>query len=255
MVRAKEKHVMKRSVESMTKRDTAGLSIAGAAYQQDTVLVPGTSPARTSYVRMKRILDVVIAVVLLLLLLPLLGVVALVIRLTSPGPVLFRQQRVGQGGRLFIMYKFRSMVVDADPRVHEEAAKSYRLGQTLAEHSPALAYKLVGDPRVTRLGALLRKTSVDELPQLFNVIRGDMSLIGPRPALPYEVACYTAHELLRLSVPQGMTGLWQVKGRSHVSYAEALALDVEYARLCSFALDCKILLLTIPTLVFARGGA
>jgi lipopolysaccharide/colanic/teichoic acid biosynthesis glycosyltransferase len=168
---------------------------------------------------------------------------------------LFRQQRVGQGGHLFIICKFRSMVVDADPRVHEEAVNSYRLGQKLAEHSPALAYKLVTDPRVTRVGALLRKTSLDELPQLFNVIRGDMSLIGPRPALPYEVACYTAHELRRLSVPQGMTGLWQVKGRSRVSYAEALALDVEYARRCSFVLDCTILLLTIPTLVFARGGA
>jgi lipopolysaccharide/colanic/teichoic acid biosynthesis glycosyltransferase len=169
--------------------------------------------------------------------------------------VLFRQQRVGQGGRLFIIYKFRSMVVDADPRVHEEAMNRYRLGQKLAEHSPALAYKLVADPRVTRVGALLRKTSLDELPQLFNVIRGDMSLVGPRPALPYEVACYTAHELLRLSVPQGMTGLWQVKGRSRVSYTEAFALDVEYARRCSFALDCTILLMTIPTLVFARGGA
>jgi lipopolysaccharide/colanic/teichoic acid biosynthesis glycosyltransferase len=204
---------------------------------------------------MKRILDVVMAVVLLLLLLPLLGVVALLIRLTSPGPVLFRQQRVGQGGRLFIMYKFRSMVVDADPRIHEEAVNSYRLGQKLADHNPALAYKLVADPRVTRVGALLRKTSLDELPQLFNVIRGDMSLVGPRPALPYEVAGYTAHELLRLSVPQGMTGLWQVKGRSRVSYAAALGLDVEYARRCSFALDCTILLLTIPTLIFARGGA
>jgi lipopolysaccharide/colanic/teichoic acid biosynthesis glycosyltransferase len=246
---------MERSVGRMTKRDLALLSMARAEYQQDAVLVPITSPARTLYPWMKRILDVVLAVVLLLLLLPLLGVVALLIRLTSPGPALFRQQRVGQGGRLFIMYKFRSMVVDADPRVHEEAVNSYRLGQKLAEHSPALAYKLVADPRVTRVGTLLRKTSMDELPQLFNVIRGDMSLIGPRPALPYEVACFTAHELLRLSVPQGMTGLWQVKGRSRVSYAEALALDVEYARRCSFALDCTILLLTIPTLVFARGGA
>jgi lipopolysaccharide/colanic/teichoic acid biosynthesis glycosyltransferase len=129
---------------------------------------------------------------------------------------------------------------------------SYRLGQKLAEHSPALAYKLVADPRVTRVGALLRKTSLDELPQLFNVIRGDMSLVGPRPALPYEVACYTAHELLRLSVPQGMTGLWQVKGRSRLSYTEAFALDVAYARRCSFALDCTILLMTIPTLASAR---
>ena len=246
---------MERSMEPMMKRDMASLSTARAEYQQDTMPVPVTSPARPSYLRIKRILDVVIAVVLLLLLLPLLGVVALLIRVTSPGPVLFRQQRVGQGGHLFIMYKFRSMVVDADPRVHEEAVNSYRLGQKLAEDCPALAYKLVGDSRVTRVGAPLRKTSLDELPQLFNVIRGDMSLVGPRPALPYEVACYTVHELLRLSVPQGMTGLWQVNGRSRVSYTEALALDVEYARRCSFALDCTILLMTIPTLVFARGGA
>src|SRR5919201_1636479 len=137
---------MTRSAGRMTKRATARLSIARAAYQQDIVLVPVTSPARTSYLRIKRILDVVIAIVLLLLLLPLLGVVALLIRVTSPGPVLFRQQRVGQGGRLFIMYKFRSMVVDADPRIHQEAVTSYRLGETLAEHRPGLAYKLVADP-------------------------------------------------------------------------------------------------------------
>lgn len=216
---------------------------------------PLAFPAGTWYPRLKRAMDVVIAVVLVIALLPLMGVVALLIRLTSPGPALFRQERVKQGGRSFTMYKFRSMTVDADPRIHEEAARHYARGEKLTADNPVMHYKLVGDPRVTRVGAVLRKTSIDELPQLFNVIRGDMSLVGPRPPLPYEAALYAPRERLRLSVPQGMTGLWQVKGRSRVPYKEALALDVEYARRRSLALDCKIILLTIPTLLFARGGA
>lgn len=218
-------------------------------------LRPLAFPAGPWYPRLKRAMDVVIAVVLVIALLPLMGVVALLIRLTSPGPALFRQERIKQGGRSFTMYKFRSMTVDADPRIHEEAAHHFARGEKLTADNPVMHYKLVGDPRVTRVGAVLRKTSIDELPQLFNVIRGDMSLVGPRPPLPYEAALYSPRERRRLSVPQGMTGLWQVKGRSRVPYKEALALDVEYARRCSFALDCKIILLTVPTLLFARGGA
>jgi lipopolysaccharide/colanic/teichoic acid biosynthesis glycosyltransferase len=146
------------------------------------------------------------------------------------------------------------MKVDADPRVHVEATLRYVRGEKLTADNRAM-YKLVRDPRITRVGAVLRKTSIDELPQLFNVLRGDMSLVGPRPPLPYEVSLYSPRERMRLSVPQGMTGLWQVKGRSRVPYKEALALDVDYVRRRSFVLDCKILLLTVPTLLFARGGA
>jgi lipopolysaccharide/colanic/teichoic acid biosynthesis glycosyltransferase len=200
-------------------------------------------------------MDMVIAVVLVIVLLPLLFAVALLIQLTSPGRALFRQERIKQDGASFTMYKFRSMRVDADPQVHLEAIQRYFDGAQLARDDPGLNYKLTQDNRITRVGVFLRRTSIDELPQLFNVIRGDMSLVGPRPALPYEVARYSERDLLRLAVPQGMTGLWQVKGRSCMSYEEALALDVEYAQACSWLLDCKILLLTIPTLLLARGGA
>lgn len=212
-------------------------------------------PTRSVYPYAKRTLDVVAAAVLMVLLLPLIIVTALLVRFTSPGPVLFRQQRVGRHERPFTMYKFRSMIADADPRVHEEAIARYFQGEELAQGDQRVRYKLVSDPRITPLGRILRKTSIDELPQLFNVLRGDMSLVGPRPPLPYEVAHYSSYERVRLTVPQGLTGLWQVKGRSRLSRHDAFALDVEYARTCSFALDCKILLLTVPTLLFAVGGA
>lgn len=216
----------------------------------------GLAPAqRAWYPRCKRVIDVAGALVLLILLLPLFVAVALLIRVTSPGPILFRQRRMGQHCQPFTMYKFRSMRVGADPRIHQEAVSRYIAGEKLAGDGVRAAYKLANDTRVTPVGAVLRKTSIDELPQLFNVLCGHMSLVGPRPALAYEIVRYSPEEFLRLSVPQGLTGLWQVKGRGRVTWKEAVALDVEYVHSCSFTTDCKILLLTIPTLVFARGGA
>lgn len=224
-----------------------GIRMAGP-----TSLAP---PQGTWYPRCKRVIDIVGALALLILLLPLFVVVALLIRATSPGPMLFRQRRIGQHCQPFTMYKFRSMRGDADQRVHQEAVRRYIAGEKLAGEGVRAAYKLANDSRITPVGAILRKTSIDELPQLFNVLCGHMSLVGPRPALAYEVVRYSPEEFLRLSVPQGMTGLWQVKGRGRVTWQEALALDVTYVHSCSFATDCKILLLTIPTLIFARGGA
>lgn len=241
----------------MAARYQVGKSIEYAleSTMEATSVQQCNATARVSYLRLKRLFDIVVAAILLIVLLPFLAVIALLVRLTSPGPALFSQRRTGQGGRTFIMYKFRSMVVDADPKIHEEFVLRYMSGQALADGNCHTPFKLVGDPRVTRLGALLRRTSIDELPQLFNVIRGDMSLVGPRPALPYEVQHYTPIEALRLSVPQGMTGLWQVKGRSRVLYKDALGLDLEYAQRCSFGLDCQILVSTIWVVLSMAGGA
>jgi lipopolysaccharide/colanic/teichoic acid biosynthesis glycosyltransferase len=207
------------------------------------------------YRSLKRCMDVVVALAFLLLLLPVFIAIAVLIRVTSPGPVFFRQERIGKGGQPFTLYKFRSMVVNADPRIHQAAVERYFRGEVLSPDSKTAKFKLVNDPRVTRVGGILRKTSLDELPQLLNVVRGDMSLVGPRPALAYEVARYTDFELQRLAVPQGLTGLWQVTGRSRVSYREALQLDVEYAGRCSLALDLKILFLTVPAVLLGRGSA
>jgi lipopolysaccharide/colanic/teichoic acid biosynthesis glycosyltransferase len=219
---------------------------------------PGTvrakPAARPLYRWTKRALDLTLGLVLVLMLLPLLIVVALLVRVTTPGPAIFRQERIGKNGRSFIMYKFRSMYADTDQCVHREAIERFIKGELLDDSNSTLRYKLVGDARVTRVGAILRKTSTDELPQLFNVIRGDMSLVGPRPALAYEVAHYSDAAYQRLSVPQGLTGLWQVSGRSRVSWDDAIALDVEYTQRCSLLFDCKILLLTVRTVLFGLGG-
>jgi len=220
--------------------------------------VAGSRPARRTgalYGFTKRTLDLVVAMLLVIVLSPLLLLVALLVRVTSAGPAIFRQTRIGQDGRPFTMYKFRSMHAGADPHVHQMAIQKYIRGELLTESSPKVRFKLTKDMRVTPLGKVLRKTSIDELPQLFNVIRGEMSLVGPRPALPYELPHFSESALVRLSVPQGITGLWQVRGRGQATWEQSLALDVEYAEHCSFLLDCKILLLTIRSLVFAVGGA
>jgi lipopolysaccharide/colanic/teichoic acid biosynthesis glycosyltransferase len=194
-----------------------------------------------------RALDLVATLVLLVLLLPLLVAIALIIKLDSPGPVLFRQKRVGRDRRLFQVAKFRTMRHGADHDVHRD----YMLA--LIE-SGTPAPKLAGDARVTRFGGFLRRTSLDELPQLWNVLRGEMSLVGPRPSIPYEVERYPAHWFQRFAVKPGVTGLWQVSGRSEVSLEEMIALDVEYARRRSVLLNVWILLRTIPAVLSMRGA-
>jgi lipopolysaccharide/colanic/teichoic acid biosynthesis glycosyltransferase len=195
----------------------------------------------------KRVVDVVIVVVLLLILLPLFLLIGLLIHLDSPGPIIFRQARAGLGGQPFWMYKFRTMVDRADeikPRLgHLNASGDLRL------------FKIRDDPRVTRVGRLLRRTSLDELPQLINVLRGEMSLIGPRPFFPGDLARYAPHHFERLSVLPGITGLWQVQGRSEVlDFEEVVRLDREYIRQWSYWLDLKILARTVPA-VLRRDGA
>jgi lipopolysaccharide/colanic/teichoic acid biosynthesis glycosyltransferase len=201
----------------------------------------------------KRALDVALASVLLIVTSPLLLLLWCLVRSTSPGPALFRQERVGRDMRPFTMLKLRSMCVDNDDRTHRAYVVSMLSGEQDVPARNGALYKLVGDPRVTPLGAWLRRTSLDELPQLINVLRGDMSLVGPRPMLPWEAELLTEPYQPRFAVKPGITGLWQVSGRSRLSMRTALELDVEYARRASVLVDLSILARTVPALF--RGGA
>lgn len=214
------------------------------------------SPYRPAYALTKRILDVTVATLVLLCIAPILLLIVVLIRLDSPGPVLFRQQRLGQGGRPFTFYKFRTMTHNADQSVHEQFVLSF-IQNRLADHegaAPGMPYKLGRDKRITRVGGVLRRTSLDELPQLFNVVRGEMSLVGPRPPIPYEIAAYQEWHLGRLAVTPGITGWWQVWGRSRVQFDEMVEMDLAYIAKQSLWLDLKILVLTIPAVVLGKGA-
>ncbi|MGB9775308.1 MAG: undecaprenyl-phosphate glucose phosphotransferase [Anaerolineae bacterium] len=193
----------------------------------------------------KRLIDVTIAAVGLLLGAPLFGLIALAIRLDSPGPVIFRQTRVGLRGRLFEMYKFRSMHVGAEEQQDMLADLNEADGPI---------FKIRDDPRLTRVGRILRRLSLDELPQLVNVLRGEMSLVGPRPPIPAEVEKYQEWHKKRLEAPPGMTGLWQVSGRSRLSFDEMVLLDIYYIENWSLWLDFKILMRTIPKVLLGEGA-
>ena len=206
--------------------------------------------ARESASEAKRALDVVVSGMLLMVLGPLLALLYVLVAVTSPGGGIFRQIRLGKDQEPFLMYKFRTMRVDGDQELHREFVRNLLLG---AVEPVDGMFKLCGDPRITRLGAFLRRTSLDELPQLLNVFRGDMSLVGPRPALPWEVQMFPAWAMSRFTVMPGMTGLWQVSGRSQMTMIEALRLDVEYVRRCTFWFDLLILVRTGPALL--RAGA
>ena len=198
----------------------------------------------------KRCADILIAAVALLLASPLLVVVFFLVRLTSRGPGFYRQERVGAGHRTFRMYKFRTMVVDCEQEIHREYVTRMLAGGVAPVNG---LYKLASDPRITRVGGFLRRTSLDELPQLLNVLRGDMSLVGPRPALPWEADMFPQWAAARFTVRPGLTGLWQVSGRNHLTMTEGLALDVDYVKRGGFWRDLKILVLTIPAVL--KGGA
>jgi lipopolysaccharide/colanic/teichoic acid biosynthesis glycosyltransferase len=207
---------------------------------------------------MKRMMDIVGSVLALIICAPAFLVIALAIKASSNGPVFFRQQRVGQYGKRFTFLKFRSMYMDNDPSVHKEYVLKLIAGQ--ADPKPLngngeAVYKLTNDERVTRAGALLRRTSLDELPQFVNVLKGDMSLVGPRPAVPYEVAAYqTWHRRRVAEVKPGITGLWQVNGRSRVKFDEMVRLDLRYAKSWSPWLDIKILMRTPRAVVLGEGA-
>jgi exopolysaccharide biosynthesis polyprenyl glycosylphosphotransferase len=194
--------------------------------------------------RIKRLIDLVICIPILLLVWPLMVIIAVAVRLDSPGPAIFAGERVGQHNRRFKMYKFRTMVMDADRRAREVAVRT----------GDGLVHKRPDDPRVTRVGAFLRKTSLDELPQLFNILKGDMSVVGPRPELPWIVERYRAWQYRRLLVPQGLTGWWQVHGRSDRVLHLNTQDDIFYVRNYSIWLDIRILLMTIKVVFTGRGA-
>jgi lipopolysaccharide/colanic/teichoic acid biosynthesis glycosyltransferase len=204
----------------------------------------------------KRCLDIVGSLFALMLFLPVLLVIAAAIKLTSRGPLLFKQQRLGQYGKSFTFLKFRSMYVGADQRIHEAYVKQFisvRSGAGDSGKNDEI-YKIKADPRVTADGRFIRKTSLDELPQFFNCLMGQMALVGPRPPLPYEFTAYQVWHRRRLAVKPGITGLWQVKGRSRVKFDEMVRMDLEYARSWSLWLDIKLLLQT-PGAVLTGAGA
>lgn len=206
----------------------------------------------------KRGIDIIGSGLLLLVLLPILSAVALAIKLTSKGPVIFRQDRIGQFGKQFKCLKFRTMYVDNDPQIHREFIQRFIAGKTEEqeqdETKPAV-YKITNDPRVTPVGKFLRKTSLDEFPQFWNVLRGEMSLVGPRPPVPYEFEVYDFWHRRRVhEVKPGVTGLWQVSGRSRTSFDDMVRLDLRYSQTWSLRLDLEILLAT-PRAVFTGDGA
>jgi lipopolysaccharide/colanic/teichoic acid biosynthesis glycosyltransferase len=213
----------------------------------------GITAPRLGQETVKRALDIAFSSVLLAVTSPLLLLLWCLVRSTTAGPALFRQERVGRDMRPFLMLKLRTMYVDNNDQAHRAYVTSML---SAAEEAPArngALFKLVGDPRVTPLGAWLRRTSMDELPQLINVLRGEMSLVGPRPVLPWEARLFGEIYRPRFTVKPGITGLWQVSGRSRLSMRTALELDLEYARRRSVVLDLSILARTVPALF--RGGA
>lgn len=227
------------------------------------------SPGSTRYYAIKRAIDIIVALLLLVLFAPLFPVIAVAIKLDSKGPVIFRQQRlrgyrvkVGDNWywevRSFTFYKFRTMTVDAPMTTHQQYMRAYITNdaQLMAQVQDmgARSFKLTKDRRITRVGRLLRLSSLDEIPQLWNVVAGEMSLVGPRPPLPYEVELYQERHLARMAGPSGLTGWWQVNGRCETDFEQMVQLDLDYIARRSVWLDLKILLLTLPTVLTGRGA-
>ena len=194
----------------------------------------------------KRLMDIVLSILAILVFSPVFLLTGLLIKITSPGPIIFSQVRVGRYGRHFKFYKFRSMYIDAEARKAEL--------MKLNESGDGVIFKMKRDPRITPVGRFIRKFSIDELPQLFNVLLGDMSLVGPRPPLPSEVRTYTLEERKRLNITPGITCLWQVSGRSELPFSKQIALDKEYIASRSAWKDFLILLKTIPAILTGRGA-
>ena len=242
--------------------------------EQSTSNVSSTKEQRFASIRLidrpvyfyaKRCFDITLIILSIVWLSPLLLFTVILIKLDSPGPLFFVQQRVGakrvvKDGRVewvvknFPMFKFRSMVPNADQSLHQELIKSYVNGEVQPEHVDGGSFKIVDDPRITRIGRILRKTSIDELPQLLNVLRGEMSLVGPRPVPEYEVELYNESDFERLTVLPGLTGLWQVSGRGDLSFKEMVELDIAYVRNWTLFHDIKIIAATIPCVLFGYGA-
>jgi lipopolysaccharide/colanic/teichoic acid biosynthesis glycosyltransferase len=244
-------------------------SSASSGNESGTVVPPGALPAASDALRrlrLKRAVDLTVATILLITLAPVLAAIALAIKLDTGGPVIFRHLRVGSRLRrmngetwweatTFYLFKFRSMVVDADERRHRQHIQAFVSGRLTPNEGSRAVFKLADDPRVTRVGGFLRRTSLDELPQLLNVLLGQMSLVGPRPLPVYEVELHGREERGRLAAVPGVTGLSQVRGRANLSHDRMMELDLQYVRKQSLRLDVKILAMTIPAVFGGRGAA
>ncbi|PGH73516.1 multidrug MFS transporter [Bacillus thuringiensis] len=214
--------------------------------EANEILVCEQVPVRKGYILAKRCVDFMGALCGLIILSPVFLMVAILIKYEDPkGPVFFKQIRMGKNGRNFYMYKFRSMVTDAEKRLEDLLIQN--------EVSGAM-FKMKDDPRVTQIGKFIRRTSIDELPQLINVLKGEMSLVGPRPPLPREVQEYTNYDRQRLMVKPGCTGIWQISGRSSLSFAEMVELDIEYIINRNLILDFKIIIKTVGVMLFDKNA-
>ncbi|HEX3976174.1 MAG TPA: sugar transferase [Solirubrobacteraceae bacterium] len=228
----------------------------------DPIELPAAMPANTETVRRHRAvdaacraLDMIVALLALILLSPVLLVIAAAVRLESSGPSLFSQRRVGRSLESFTVYKFRTMRTGASHDRHREFVQSLIAGAQPDGVDGQPRFKLVADDRITRVGGFLRRSSLDELPQLWNVLRGDMSLVGPRPPIPYEVERYPTHWFRRFEVKPGITGLWQVSGRCELTMEQMIELDVDYVQRRSLHLNVWILLRTLPAVLSSRGAS
>jgi exopolysaccharide biosynthesis polyprenyl glycosylphosphotransferase len=239
----RDQDLVERLYSKYGKAGSAGLTFRTSLYicykKYSWILVTGSAYF------FKRLLDIVGSCALMIVLSPVFLGTALMIKLEDGGPVFFKQARAGKRGKLFYMHKFRSMVMNADKM------KDDLLSQN---ESGGVIFKMKHDPRITRVGRIIRKLSIDELPQLWNVLKGDMSLVGPRPAIQREVADYGVADRRRLEVIPGITGIWQVSGRSELTFKEQVSLDVQYIENFSFWGDIKILLKTVPAVFFGKGA-
>ncbi len=244
-------------MEATSKKDISSIQLETSRVRALYLLSlaqPAVARRRRLYALTKRIFDLLLAALLLLLFAPLMLVIALVIKVTSPGPAILVQERGGKGGKIFAFYKFRSMYNNSDNTEDEQYAREYIHGNHQAARPRSGVFKPANDKRITPVGKWLRKTSLDELPQLLNVLKGDMSLVGPRPSMPYEVDVYKPWHFRRLEVLPGITGLAQIKGRSSLTFQEIVSIDLEYIERRSLLLDLEILLKTLPVVLSARGA-
>jgi lipopolysaccharide/colanic/teichoic acid biosynthesis glycosyltransferase len=234
-----------------------GCDVGDACAPSNQVLYPDIHLERRYRIvdlAMKRVVDILGSLVALILLSPVIAVIAAAIKLTSEGPVLYCQERVGQFGRRLTFLKFRSMKMNNDPTVHKEYVQKLIVG-ALGQTSENKVFKIQNDPRVTAVGRFIRRTSLDEIPQFLNVLAGNMSLVGPRPPIPYELEKYdTWHRQRVLSMKPGITGLWQVVGRSRTTFDEMVRLDIRYIREWSFWMDLRLILATPWVALTCKGG-
>lgn len=223
-------------------------------YANIPVIMLSQFPLEDSAWMMKRVIDMIVSTIALVLLSPLFAAIAIGIKLSSRGPVIFKQVRIGKGGRPFNFYKFRSMHLHADDSIHKNFVRNLIQNHCSTEEKEMRVFKITEDPRIFSFGKLIRKTSFDEFPQLLNVLKGDMTLVGPRPCLPYEWECYSEWHKARLMVTPGCTGLWQVVGRSSVTFEEMVILDLYYISNMTAWFDFKIVMQTFPVIFLGAGA-